>query len=259
MKARLAARAARESVMRKGVLEGMALPGKLADCSEKDPVKSEIFIVEGDSAGGSAKQGRNRENQAILALRGKVLNTEKATLDRILNYEGIKNMILAFGTGIGDKFDIDKLRYHKIILMTDADVDGAHITTLLLTFLYRYMPRLIEDGYVYMARPPLYKIKAGKKEEYVYSDVEKEAFLKLIPDESKSRIEIQRYKGLGEMNPEQLWETTMDPKSRLLWSVTIGEAELANIVFDELMGSEVEPRKRFIEDNAVFVEDVDLI
>lgn len=259
MKARLAARAARESVMRKGVLEGMALPGKLADCSEKDPVKSEIFIVEGDSAGGSAKQGRNRENQAILALRGKVLNTEKATLDRILNYEGIKNMILAFGTGIGDKFDIDKLRYHKIILMTDADVDGAHITTLLLTFLYRYMPRLIEDGYVYMARPPLYKIKAGRKEEYVYSDVEKEAFLKLIPAENQNRIEIQRYKGLGEMNPEQLWETTMDPKSRLLWSVTIGEAELANVVFDELMGSEVEPRKRFIEDNAVFVEDVDLI
>jgi DNA gyrase subunit B len=259
MKARLAARAARESVMRKGVLEGMALPGKLADCSEKDPVKSEIFIVEGDSAGGSAKQGRNRENQAILALRGKVLNTEKATLDRILNYEGIKNMILAFGTGVGDKFDIDKLRYHKIILMTDADVDGAHITTLLLTFLYRYMPRLIEDGYVYMARPPLYKIKAGRKEEYVYSDVEKEAFLKLIPPENQNRIEIQRYKGLGEMNPEQLWETTMDPKSRLLWSVTIGEAELANVVFEELMGSEVEPRKRFIEENAVFVEDVDLI
>lgn len=259
MKARLAARAARESVMRKGVLEGMALPGKLADCSEKDPTKSEIFIVEGDSAGGSAKQGRNRENQAILALRGKVLNTEKATLDRILNYEGIKNMILAFGTGVGDKFDIDKLRYHKIILMTDADVDGAHITTLLLTFLYRYMPRLIEDGYVYMARPPLYKIKAGRKEEYVYSDVEKEAFLKLIPPENQNRIEIQRYKGLGEMNPEQLWETTMDPKSRLLWSVTIGEAELANVVFEELMGSEVEPRKKFIEENAVFVEDVDLI
>ena len=260
MKARLAARAARESVQRKGVLESMALPGKLADCSEKDPAKSEIFIVEGDSAGGSAKQGRNRNTQAILPLRGKVLNTEKATLDRIMNYEGIKNMIIAFGTGIGDKFDVEKLRYHKIILMTDADVDGAHITTLLLTFLYRYMPRLIEDGYVYMARPPLYKVKSGKIEEYLYSDLEKLALvdkIKIIKADAK--IEIQRYKGLGEMNPEQLWETTMDPASRLLWQVTIGEAEIAHKVFEDLMGPDVEPRKRFIEENAMFVEDLDVI
>lgn len=260
MKARLAARAARESVLRKGVLEGMALPGKLADCSSKDPAESEIFIVEGDSAGGSAKQGRNRETQAILALRGKVLNTEKATLDRILNYEGIKNMILAFGCGVGDKFDIEKLRYHKIILMTDADVDGAHITTLLLTFLYRYLPRLIEDGFVYMARPPLYKIKSGKTEEYVYSDLEKNALTKQILEKNaEAKIDIQRYKGLGEMNPEQLWTTTMDPKTRLLWSVTIGEAEIANQVFEDLMGADVEPRRKFIDENAMFVEDVDLI
>jgi DNA gyrase subunit B len=261
MKARMAAKAARESVMRKGALEGMSLPGKLADCSEKDPVKSEIFIVEGDSAGGSAKQGRNRENQAILALKGKVLNTEKATLDKIMNYEGIKNMILAFGTAIGDKFDIDKLRYHKIILMTDADVDGAHITTLLLTFLYRYMPRLIEDGYVYMARPPLYKVKSGRVEEYLYSDLEKDTLVRKIQAEKgvDTKIEIQRYKGLGEMNPDQLWDTTMDPKSRLLWSVTIGEAELANKVFEDLMGPDVAPRKMFIEDNAKFVDFVDLV
>lgn len=257
MKARLAARAARDSVLRKGVLESMALPGKLADCSEKDPAKSELFIVEGDSAGGSAKQGRNRETQAILPLRGKVLNTEKATLDRILNYEGIKNMIIAFGTGIGDKFDIEKLRYHKIILMTDADVDGAHITTLLLTFFYRYIPKLIEDGYVYMARPPLYKVSWGKKFEYVYSDPEKDALTKKIQELNATKeikFEIQRYKGLGEMNPEQLWDTTMDPNTRMLYQVTVGEAALADRVFDELMGSEVEPRRRFIEDNAVFAE-----
>ena len=303
MKARLAAKAARENVMRKGVLETTSLPGKLADCASKDPAVSEIYIVEGDSAGGSAKQGRDRHTQAILPLRGKVLNTEKATLDRILNYEGIKNMVIAFGTGIGDRFDIDKLRYHKIILMTDADVDGAHITTLLLTFLYRYMPRLIEDGYVYMARPPLYRIQWGKKVEYVYSDVEKMALLAKInqnntniqlendkkaeekapvlegenlenvaekneisknseneianltlPSGKTVKIEIQRYKGLGEMNPEQLWDTTMDPSTRLLYQVTIGEAKLADEVFDRLMGSEVAPRKAFIEENAIFVE-----
>jgi DNA gyrase subunit B len=269
LKARLAARAAREAVQRKGVLEGMSLPGKLADCSEKDPVKSEIYIVEGDSAGGSAKMGRDRKTQAILPLRGKVMNTEKATLDRILNYEGIKNMIIAFGTAIGDKFDIEKLRYHKIVLMTDADIDGAHITTLLLTFLYRYMPKLIEDGYIYMARPPLYQIKIGKKIVYVYSDEEKDTYLKangfnaiefdtngleVEGSGSKKAVGIQRYKGLGEMNPDQLWDTTMDPKSRLLWQVTVGEAEIANRVFEDLMGSEVEPRKRFIEDNAVFAE-----
>ncbi len=261
MKARLAARAARDNVLRKGVLESMALPGKLADCSEKNPEKSEIYIVEGDSAGGSAKQGRDRHTQAILPLRGKVLNTEKATLDRILNYEGIKNMVIAFGTGIGDKFDVEKLRYHKIILMTDADVDGAHITTLLLTFFYRYMPKLIEDGYIYMARPPLYKIQWGKKFEYVYSDLEKETLLKKVQTDSPDKafkFEIQRYKGLGEMNPEQLWDTTMDPKTRLLYQVTIGEAAIADKVFEDLMGSDVEPRKRFIEDNAVFA-DVELL
>ncbi|MBC7471943.1 MAG: DNA gyrase subunit B [candidate division SR1 bacterium] len=263
MKARIAAKAARESVLRKGVLESMALPGKLADCSEKDPAKSEIYIVEGDSAGGSAKQGRDRHTQAILPLRGKVLNTEKATLDRIMNYEGIKNMIIAFGTGIGDKFDIEKLRYHKIILMTDADVDGAHITTLLLTFLYRYMAELIEGGYIYMARPPLYQIKWGKKVEYVYSDLEKDALTERVRKEKSDKsegesrdvkFEIQRYKGLGEMNPEQLWDTTMDPAHRLLWQVTVGEAAVADKVFEDLMGSDVDPRKRFIEDNAVFAE-----
>jgi DNA gyrase subunit B len=263
MKARIAAKAARESVLRKGVLESMALPGKLADCSEKDPAKSEIYIVEGDSAGGSAKQGRDRHTQAILPLRGKVLNTEKATLDRIMNYEGIKNMIIAFGTGIGDKFDIDKLRYHKIILMTDADVDGAHITTLLLTFLYRYMSELIEGGFIYMARPPLYQIKWGKKVEYVYSDLEKDALTERVRKEKAEKsegdskdvkFEIQRYKGLGEMNPDQLWDTTMDPAHRLLWQVTVGEAAIADKVFEDLMGSDVDPRKRFIEDNAVFAE-----
>lgn len=261
MKARLAARAARDNVLRKGVLEGMALPGKLADCSEKDPVKSEIFIVEGDSAGGSAKQGRDRHTQAILPLRGKVLNTEKATLDRILNYEGIKNMVIAFGTGIGDKFDIEKLRYHKIILMTDADVDGAHITTLILTFFYRYMPKLVEDGYIYMARPPLYKVQWGKKFEYVYSDPEKDALTRKIQSQNPDKdvkFEIQRYKGLGEMNPDQLWDTTMDPATRLLYQVTVGEAALADKVFDELMGADVDPRRRFIEENAVFA-DVDLV
>lgn len=296
MKARLAAKAAREAIQRKNPLESLSLPGKLADCSDKNPENCEIYIVEGDSAGGSAKQGRDRHTQAILALRGKVLNTEKATLDRIMNYEGIKNMILAFKCGIGDQFDIEKLRYHKIILMTDADVDGAHITTLLLTFFYRYMPALIEDGYVYMARPPLFKIAMGKKfEEYVYSDAEKDALVRKLLKEneveiqtvsdteeelesqttsesleiesnsgnnlskSKKKIEIQRYKGLGEMNPEQLWETTMNPKTRLLWQVTIGEAAMANTVFEDLMGADVEPRRKFIEENAMFVEDIDLV
>jgi DNA gyrase subunit B len=262
MKARLAAKAARESVMRKGVMESMSLPGKLADCSEKDPEKSEIYIVEGDSAGGSAKMGRDRQTQAILPLRGKVLNTERATLDRIMNYEGIKNMIIAFGTGIGDKFDIEKLRYHKIIIMTDADVDGAHITTLLLTFLYRYMIDLIEGGFIYMARPPLYKIAWSKKKfEYVYSDVERDALVKKLQSESTDKelkFEIQRYKGLGEMNPDQLWDTTMDPDQRLLWQVTIGEAQAADSVFEELMGADVAPRKAFIEENAVFA-DIDLV
>jgi DNA gyrase subunit B len=262
MKARMAARAARETVLRKGVLENLSLPGKLSDCTEKNPEKSEIFIVEGDSAGGSAKQGRDRYTQAILPLRGKVLNTEKATLDRIMNYEGIKNMIIAFGTGIGEKFDVTKLRYHKIVLMTDADVDGAHITTLLLTFLYRYMPKLIEDGYIYMAKPPLYKITFGKGKksaEYVYSDLEKEVLIKNIRNKKPdAKIEIQRYKGLGEMNPEQLWETTMDPAGRFLGQVTIGEAAMADRVFNDLMGVDVQPRREFIEKNALFVKEVDV-
>jgi len=259
MRARIAARAAREKVMRKGVLESMSLPGKLADCGSKNPEESEIFIVEGDSAGGSAKQGRDRHSQAILPLRGKVLNTERATLDRILNYEGIKNMIIAFGTSVGEKFDIEKLRYHKIIIMTDADVDGAHITTLLLTFLYRYMGELIEDGYVYMARPPLYKISWGKKKfQYVYTDDEKVRLLASLNaannTDKEIKFGIQRYKGLGEMNPEQLWDTTMNPDTRLLYQVTIGEAERADIVFKELMGAEVAPRRKFIEENAKFAE-----
>ncbi len=294
MKARIAAKAARETVIRKGVMDSLTLPGKLSDCSEKDPAKSEIFIVEGDSAGGSAKQGRDRHTQAILPLRGKVLNTEKATLDKIMNYEGIKNMIIALGTGIGEMFDISKLRYHKIILMTDADVDGAHITTLLLTFFYRYMPALIEEGYIYMARPPLYKISWGKNYEYVYSDAEKEAILQklkakgavisstesevnelseanqdqtnelVVATENTSKmkkslkVSIQRYKGLGEMNAEQLWETTMNPATRTLYQVTIGEAAIANKVFEDLMGADVEPRRRFIEENAIFAE-VDLV
>ena len=259
MKARLAARAARDSVLRKGVLEGLALPGKLADCSEKSPEKSELFIVEGDSAGGSAKQGRDRHTQAILPLRGKVLNTEKANLERVLNYEGIRNMVLALGCGIGEKFDIEKLRYHKIVIMTDADVDGAHITTLLLTFFYRYLPDLLEGGFVYMARPPLYKIQSGRIMEYVYSDPEKDAVIRKIRTEKgdDAKIGIQRYKGLGEMNGEQLWETTMDPSQRLLWLVTVGEAEMANRVFEELMGPDVAPRKKFIEENAKFVDIVD--
>ena len=294
MKARMAAKAARESVMRKGVLESTTLPGKLADCSEKRPELSEIFIVEGDSAGGSAKQGRDRKIQAILPLRGKVLNTEKATLDRIMNYEGLKNLVIALGTGIGEKFDVEKLRYHKIILMTDADVDGAHITTLLLTFIYRYARELIDGGYIYMARPPLYRIAFGKKVEYVYTDKEKNDVISEIraqnpnlilanimqdgeneegentgtenlektneikPKIKPKKIDIQRYKGLGEMNPKQLWDTTMDPFARLLFQVTVGEAEVANQVFEDLMGSDVEPRKRFIEENAMFVNDLDL-
>jgi DNA gyrase subunit B len=260
MKARLAARAARDSVLRKGVLESLALPGKLADCSEKSPEKSELFIVEGDSAGGSAKQGRDRHTQAILPLRGKVLNTEKANLERVLNYEGIRNMILALGCGIGDKFDIDKLRYYKIVIMTDADVDGAHIMTLLLTFFYRYLPQLLENGHIYMARPPLFRLQAGKLSEYVYSDIERDQTIKRFKKEKGEdvKINIQRYKGLGEMNGEQLWDTTMDPSSRLLWQVTVGEAAQANLVFEELMGPDVAPRKKFIEENALFVDEIDL-
>ncbi|MDA1061088.1 MAG: DNA topoisomerase (ATP-hydrolyzing) subunit B [bacterium] len=255
-RARLAARAARDTVIRKGALEGMTLPGKLADCSSKDPAKSELFIVEGDSAGGSAKQGRNRETQAILPLRGKILNVEQARLDKILANNEVKNLVIALGVGIGDTFNIEKLRYHKVVIMTDADVDGAHIRTLILTLFYRYFKTLIEGGYIYIAQPPLYKVKSGKKEEYAYTDAERD---KIIKGLSKgSNHSIQRYKGLGEMNPDQLWQTTMDPENRLMLQVSIDDAEKADHVFDTLMGSEVMPRKKFIQAYAKKVKNLDI-
>lgn len=254
-RAREAARKARELTRRKGALDNMALPGKLADCSERDPRLSEIFLVEGDSAGGSAKQGRDRRTQAILPLRGKILNVEKARLEKILNYNEIRAMITAFGCGIDDDFDIEKLRYHKIVIMTDADVDGAHIRTLLLTFFYRYMKPLIEYGHVYIAQPPLYKVKKVKEEYYVYSDKELDQLLNEI---GRSSINIQRYKGLGEMNPEQLWETTMDPTKRTLIQVTIDDAVAADEIFTTLMGDKVKPRRDFIEENAKYVSNLDV-
>ncbi|WP_456475183.1 DNA topoisomerase (ATP-hydrolyzing) subunit B, partial [Candidatus Pyrohabitans sp.] len=235
-RAREAARKARELARRKSALDGQGLPGKLADCQERDPAKSELYIVEGDSAGGSAKQGRDRRFQAILPLRGKILNVEKARLDKILKNEEIRAMITAIGAGIGDEFDVEKARYHKIIIMTDADVDGAHIRTLLLTFFYRYMPALIERGYVYIAQPPLYRVKKGKREVYVYSEAEMERLLEKLGREG---IKVQRYKGLGEMNPHQLWDTTMDPKNRTLLRVTIEDAMEADRIFTILMGGQV--------------------
>ena len=254
-RAREAAKKARELTRRKSVLESTSLPGKLADCAEKDPSKSEIFLVEGDSAGGSAKQGRDRNSQAILPLRGKILNVEKSRLDRILSSDEIKNMITAYGCGIGEDFDIDKARYHKIIIMTDADVDGAHIRTLLLTFFFRYMRPLIDEGYVYTAQPPLYKETKQKKEHYVYSDKE----LNILLDEiGRNGVELQRYKGLGEMNAEQLWETTMNPETRTLLQVTVEDAAIADEVFSMLMGDKVAPRKEFIEENARFVRNLDI-
>ncbi len=255
-RAREAARKARDLVRRKGALESMALPGKLADCSEKDPALSEICIVEGNSAGGSAKEGRDRRTQAILPLRGKILNVEKSRIDKILNSEEIKNMITAFGCGIGEDFDISKLRYHKIIIMTDADVDGAHIRTLLLTFFYRYMKELITGGYVYAAQPPLYRVKKGKFEQYVYSDAELNQVLEEIGRDNK--VEIQRYKGLGEMNPDQLWETTMNPESRILLRVNEDDAMEADEIFNVLMGDKVAPRREFIEENAKYVQNLDI-
>lgn len=278
-KARAAARAAKDAVIRKGALEGMTLPGKLADCQEKDPAKSEIYIVEGDSAGGSAKQGRDRKSQAILPLKGKILNTERARLDKILEFEEIKAFVIALGTGIGDIVQYDKVRYHRIILMTDADVDGSHIRTLLLTFIFRYLPELINRGYVYIAQPPLFKVQKGKEVHYAYSDAERDAILLKIrgkvpekladdvalptegegavaateeaaPVKKAANIIIQRYKGLGEMNPEQLWETTMNPENRVLKQVTIDDVEKADEVFTMLMGDEVPPRKRFIQTHA---------
>ena len=250
-RAREAARKARDLTRRKGALESFSLPGKLADCSEKDPSLSEIFLVEGDSAGGSAKDGRDRKRQAILPLRGKILNVEKARLDKILNSEEIKNMITAFGCGIGDDFNIEKLRYHKIIIMTDADVDGAHIRTLLLTFFYRDMKPLIEGGYVYAAQPPLFKVKKGKEEWYTYSDAEQERLLASIADKP-GKADIQRYKGLGEMDAEQLWDTTMDYNHRTLVQITLEDSAAADEIFTTLMGDKVPPRKKFIEENAQY-------
>ena len=257
-RARDAARKARDLTRRKGALDSMSLPGKLADCSDKDPAKCEIYIVEGDSAGGSAKTARSRATQAILPLRGKILNVEKARLDKILVNNEIKAMITAFGTGIHEDFDITKLRYHKIIIMTDADVDGAHISTLLLTFLYRFMPDLIREGYVYLAKPPLYKIERNKKEWYAYSDDELNAILTEIGRDQNNKI--QRYKGLGEMDAEQLWGTTMDPERRILMRVSMDDAEKVSIdeTFSVLMGDKVEPRREFIEKNAKYVRNLDI-
>jgi DNA gyrase subunit B len=287
-RARMAARAARDSVIRKGALEGMTLPGKLADCSSKDPSQSEIYIVEGDSAGGSAKQGRNREFQAILPLRGKILNVEQARLDKMLANNEIKNLIIALGVGIGEVKDMTRLRYHRIVIMTDADVDGAHIRTLLLTLFYRFFPELLDNGYLYIAQPPLYKMQKGKDVQYAFTDEQKEAVLKgwgatsedsaEVEDAAEgaevemeteeegakktakksSRVNIQRYKGLGEMNPQQLWETTMDPSNRLMLRVTMDDAEKANSIFTTLMGSEVAPRRKFIQTHAKGVKNLDV-
>lgn len=255
-RARMAAKKARELTRRKSALEVSSLPGKLADCSSKDSSISEIYIVEGDSAGGSAKQGRDRHFQAILPLRGKIINVEKARLDKILSNNEVRSMITAFGTGIGEDFDIEKARYHKIILMTDADVDGAHIRTLLLTFLYRYMRQIIESGYIYIAQPPLYKIQQGKKVQYAYNDRQMEEILSNISAVPKPVI--QRYKGLGEMNPEQLWETTMNPETRTLLQVNLQDAIEADETFETLMGEKVEPRRNFIQDNARYVKNLDI-
>ena len=257
-RAREAARKARDLTRRKSALDGMSLPGKLADCTDKNPENCEIYIVEGDSAGGSAKTARNRATQAILPLRGKILNVEKARLDKIYGNKEIKAMITAFGTGIHEDFDISKLRYHKIIIMTDADVDGAHIATLLLTFLYRFMPELIKQGYVYLAQPPLYKIEKNKKIWYAYDDGELNRILEEIGRDGNNKI--QRYKGLGEMDADQLWETTMDPEKRILLRVTMDESAASEIdlTFTTLMGDKVEPRREFIEENARFVENLDI-
>lgn len=278
-RARLAARAAKDAVLRKGILEGMALPGKLADCSTRKAELAELFIVEGDSAGGSAKQGRNRQFQAILPLRGKLVNVEKTSLDKVVKSDTLKPIIIALGTGIGESFAVDKLRYHKIVIMADADVDGAHIRTLLLTFFYRYFEELIQGGYVYIAQPPLYSLKKGKDVRYVYTDAEKEKTLEAMGvklnkrqtqeatsdtveegdgEEKVGGITIQRYKGLGEMNPDLLWETTMNPENRLMLQVTIEDAAEADKMFDVLMGRDVEPRKRFIQSHAKSVKNLDI-
>ena len=253
-RAREAARRARDLVQRKSLLESTTLPGKLADCSERDPALCELYIVEGDSAGGSAKQGRDRRFQAILPLRGKILNVEKARIDKVLTSEEIRNLITAMGTGIGDKFEIDKIRYHRIITMTDADVDGSHIRTLLLTFFFRYFPEVIDRGYLYMAQPPLYRLTKGKQVVYVYNEAEKDREVKRLG----GKVEPQRFKGLGEMNPEQLWETTMNPSNRVLLRVTVEDAAAVADTFEKLMGPDVEPRKKFIQAHAKTVRNLDI-
>jgi DNA gyrase subunit B len=248
-KARLAAKAAKDAIIRKGALDGASLPGKLADCQSRIPSESEIYIVEGDSAGGSAKQGRDRKFQAILPLRGKILNTERARLDRVLEFNEIKDLVIALGMGIGESLTPEKLRYHRVIIMTDADVDGEHIRTLLLTFFYRHLPYVVQHGHLFIAQPPLYKIQIGKEAHYVFSDEEKDKILRENKDK-KISPSIQRYKGLGEMNPDQLWETTMNPENRILKQITIADAAHADEVFSMLMGDEVPPRKRFIQTHA---------
>lgn len=283
-KAREAAKAARETVIRKGVLEGLALPGKLADCSSREAETSELYLVEGDSAGGSAKQGRDRNFQAILPLRGKILNVERARMNKVIAFQEIRALIIALGTAIAEEFDISRLRYHRIIIMTDADVDGAHIRTLLLTLFFRYFPEIIQNGYLYIAQPPLYKIQKGRESRYAYSDAEKEKIIdelkkvkieetvkkepteeaaeeiisEAAPEKKLAGINIQRYKGLGEMNPGQLWETTMDPKTRMMKQVTINDAKEADKIFDILMGAEVLPRKKFIQTHAKAVKNLDI-
>jgi DNA gyrase subunit B len=255
--ARDAARKARDLVIRKSALESMTLPGKLADCSDRDPTKTEMYIVEGDSAGGSAKQGRDRHFQAILPLRGKILNTERARLDKMLGNEEIKAIISALGTGIGDNFDVANLRYGRVILMSDADVDGSHIRTLLLTFFFRYMPALIEQGHLYIAQPPLYRIAYKNSIKYAYDDAGKDQILKEMGTGAE-KASLSRYKGLGEMNPEQLWETTMNPENRTLLSVSIDDAAVADRTFDMLMGDAVPPRTKFITTHAKYVRNLDI-
>ncbi|MEO7985177.1 MAG: DNA topoisomerase (ATP-hydrolyzing) subunit B [Gemmatimonadales bacterium] len=258
-RAREAARKARDLIRKKSGLENMVLPGKLADCSLDDPAHTEIYLVEGDSAGGSAKQGRNRSFQAILPLRGKILNVERARIDKILSNEEIRAMITAIGTGVKDDFKLEDARYHKIILMTDADVDGAHIRTLLLTFFFRQMQELVEAGYIYIAQPPLYRVAKGKEEFYAYTEAERDEYARRLTNgEGKGSVNIQRYKGLGEMNPEQLWKTTMDPATRTILRVTMEDVSTASNLFDELMGDEVEPRRLFIEQNAKYVSNLDV-
>ncbi len=257
-KARKAAKKVRETVLRKGILDGLALPGKLADCTSRKPEQSELYIVEGESAGGSCKGARDRKFQAILPLKGKILNVERYRLNRVLSSKEIKALVVALGTAIGDDFDIESLRYHRIIIMCDADYDGNHIRTLLLTLFFRYFRPLIEKGYVYIAQPPLYKIKAGRKVEYAYLEEDKAEIVESMKEDGKSNIDIQRYKGLGEMNPEQLWETTMNPENRVLLQVTIDDAQKADRIFDALMGKEVAPRKNFIRTHAKEADNVDI-